>query len=281
MQHWRQFFSLTALCLLLVTALPARATDTPLADRANVEAFLKVTGFDVALDAIAHSAEHAPALLGQEPGDFGLEWMRVSREVFDGPHMQRMAVDILSQTLTAAHLHHAAGFYASDLGRRLVAVENASHGNPDSDTKRSHGQDLVQEMGPESPRIMVIERLLMAVDSSDQSVRAVQEVMVRFLMAASHAGALGYEIDEETLRTLIKKDEEAMRADMLTGGLATAAYTYRDISNEDLTTYVEALEHPVMQEVYQLMNAVQYEIMANRFETLAVRMADLHPAEEL
>ena len=29
------------------------------------------------------------------------------------------------------------------------------------------------------------------------------------------------------------------------------------------------------------MNAIQYEIMANRFEVLAARMAEMHPGQEL
>jgi len=36
-----------------------------------------------------------------------------------------------------------------------------------------------------------------------------------------------------------------------------------------------------MQRVYELMNAVQYEVMANRFEALATRMSGLQPGEEL
>ncbi|MEM6586881.1 MAG: DUF2059 domain-containing protein [Pseudomonadota bacterium] len=276
MQHWRHAVTLSALCVLLVLALPAKA-----ADRANVEAFLKITGFDVALAAIAHSADHAPALLGQDAADFGPEWVQISEEVFDAPHMQKMAVDILSETLTNEHLHHAAEFYASDLGQRLVEVENASHATEDRDVKRSEGQRLLKKIDASSERMTALLRLMDAVDTSDQSVRAVQEVMVRFLMAASHTGALGYTIDEDTLRELMRSDEAAMTADMEEGGRANAAYTYRDISDQDLAAYADALEHPLMQEVYELMNAVQYEIMANRFETLAVRMADLRPAEEL
>jgi len=42
-----------------------------------------------------------------------------------------------------------------------------------------------------------------------------------------------------------------------------------------------ALEHPDMKLVYELLNAVQYEIMANRFEVLATRMADLHPPQDI
>jgi len=36
-----------------------------------------------------------------------------------------------------------------------------------------------------------------------------------------------------------------------------------------------------MQEVYDLMNAIQWEIMANRFEALAVKMAGMSRGEEL
>ena len=36
-----------------------------------------------------------------------------------------------------------------------------------------------------------------------------------------------------------------------------------------------------MQEVYELLNAVQYEIMANRFEVLAAKMANLHPGQDI
>ncbi|MEO0774827.1 MAG: DUF2059 domain-containing protein [Pseudomonadota bacterium] len=280
MLFWRDAFAVTGLCFLLVAALPARAEDTT-ADRANIEAFLNITGFDVALEAIAHSADHAPALLGQEVEDFGPAWVQISEDVFDTAEMHNMAVDILAKTLSAGHLGHAAEFYASDLGQRLVAVENASHANADSDEKRGEGLRLIKEMGASSPRMTSLLRLMEAVDTSQQSVRAVQEVMVRFLIAASHTGALGYAIDEETLRQLIRADEAAMTADMEEGGRANAAFTYRDISDEDLEAYAETLEDPIMQEVYQLMNAVQYEIMANRFEALAVAMADLSPAEEL
>lgn len=276
MQHWRPAITLSAICVVLMLVLPARA-----AERANVEAFLKITGFDVALAAIAHSADHAPALLGHDVADFGPEWVKISEEVFDARHMKLMAIDILADTLTDEHLHHAAEFYASDLGQRLVEVENASHATEHRETKRTEGLRLLQEMDASSPRMTSLLRLMDAVDTSGQSVRAVQEVMVRFLMAASHTGALGYSIDEDTLRQLIRADEAAMMADLEEGGRANAAYTYRDISDADLEAYAKALEHPLMQEVYELMSAVQYEIMANRFEVLAERMADLQPAKEL
>ena len=48
-----------------------------------------------------------------------------------------------------------------------------------------------------------------------------------------------------------------------------------------MATYAEALEHPKMQQVYALMNAVQYEIMANRFEEVAARLSSMQPSQDL
>ena len=72
-----------------------------------------------------------------------------------------------------------------------------------------------------------------------------------------------------------------MRQALQLSALAGAAYTYQDFSDAEVEAYAEALEQPLMQEVYELLNAIQYEIMAMRFEVLAVRMADLHPAQDI
>lgn len=260
---------------LLVLA-PARA-----ADRDRLEAFLEVTGFDVALESIKLSAGAAPQMLGVDPGVFGSEWTRLSTDVFDVPLMHDMAVDILEQTLSDDLLAHAAEFYASDLGQRLVVVENASHLHDDDDAKRDEGRALVTQWVQDgNPRLEILKRMNAAIDDGS-GVRAFQEIQFRFLLAASAAGVLELRVDPEELRALLQRDEARLRIALQESSLASAAYTYQTLSDADLTIYAEALEHPQMQEVYVLMNAVQREIMANRFEVLAARMADLQPGQEL
>lgn len=249
------------------------------ADRDRLEAFLEVTGFGVALDSIALAASDAPAMLGLTASDFGASWTRLAGEVFDTAKMREMGLELLSGTLDDEALNHAAEFYASELGQRLVAVENASHLREDDEAKRAEGEALLA--GMDEARVDVLAAMGAAIDSDDTGVRAVQEIQLRFLLAASYAGVLGYEIDEAALRAVLAEGEAELRAALEISALASAASTYQSLSTEDLRAYVTALEHPLMQRVYALMNAVQYEIMANRFEVLAVRMADLQPAQEL
>ena len=131
MQVMRNAFAIWTLALALICA-PVLATA---ADRAKLEDFLEVTGFDVALESIRLSASSAPEMLGFHKDDFGSEWTRLTGDVFATDKMHGMALDILEQTMDDEMLTHAADFYASDLGQRLVVAENASHMSEEDDLK--------------------------------------------------------------------------------------------------------------------------------------------------
>ncbi|MGI3167657.1 DUF2059 domain-containing protein [Pseudooceanicola sp. C21-150M6] len=259
----------------------AAALSAAAADRARVEAFLKTTGFDVALESIKLSAEDAPRMLGLEARDFGASWTLMSRDVFDVSDMQEDAVDILSEALSDEALAHAAEFYASDLGQKLVEAENAAHLRERTEKRDEGGRILADMMDNDQPRLAVLERMINAIGSEEQSLRAVNELEIRFLMAAQQAGVIRLKIDEQGLRAAQKEKAEEMVKQMRLSSLASSAATYKSFSDEELTEYTEALETPLMQEVYELMNAVQYEIMADRFEEVAARLAELNPGQEL
>ncbi|NRB02809.1 MAG: DUF2059 domain-containing protein [Rhodobacteraceae bacterium] len=264
-----------AVCFLAVSSAAA-------ADRVKLEAFLEVTGFDVALESIKLSARSAPQMLGVDAQDFGSEWKRLTDRVFDVDKMHDMALDILGQTLTDDMLSHAADFYASDLGQRLVAAENASHMTEDDTVKDESGTAILAALRSiQSTRVGHYERMNAASDSAGTAVRALQEIQVRFLMAAAGAGVIELRMDEEDMRAALASGEKELRATLKENGLEGAAYTYQSFSDDEVLEYTEALEHPVMRRVYDLMNAVQFEIMANRFEALAAAMASLQPSQEL
>ncbi|MEM6374322.1 MAG: DUF2059 domain-containing protein [Pseudomonadota bacterium] len=273
---------LTAVFLVFAVTLALVPRVALAADRAKLEAFLEVTGFDVALESIRLSAESAPDMLGMQADDFGSEWTRLTTEVFDTDVMHDLALDILEKTLSDELLTHAAQFYATDLGKRLVVAENASHLKEEDDLKSESGAAIIAGLAQlDSKRLTYLERMNAASDSAGVAVRAIQEIQVRFLMAAAGAGVIELQLEEEDLRELLGNDKEVLEASIAEGAMTGAAYTYQSFSDDEVLAYVEALEHPMMREVYDLMNAVQYEIMANRFEALAVRMQDLQPSQEL
>ena len=253
------------------------------AGRDRIEAFLTTTGFDVALESIALASASAPRMLGIDPEGFGSDWTRLTEEVFDTEDMHETGrCTILEQTLSDEALNHAVEFYASDLGQRLVEAENASHMIEDDDATQQEGQEIVAGLIKDgSKRVESLKRMNAAIDSSGTALRALQEVQLRFLLAASASGVIDLQLSADELRQMMKRNETGMRQALQLSALAGAAYTYQDFSDADVIAYAEALEQPLMQEVYELLNAVQYEIMAMKFEVLASRMAELHPAQDI
>ena len=264
---------------LVFTALTASAQT---ADRDSLESFLEVTGFDVALESIALSADTAPQMLGLQAEDFGSEWQRLVAEVFKTELMHDMAVDILEKTLSAPLLEHAADFYASDLGQRLVVAENSSHMIEEDGLKSESGSQIIEGLKSiESPRVAILERLNAASGSEDSSLRSIQEIQIRFLMAAAGAGVIEMQMDEPDLREAMRAQEDELRVSLRQSALEGAAYTYQAFSDAEMVEYAKALEHPDMRQVYDLMNAVQYEIMADRFEAVAARLRVMQPSQDL
>lgn len=271
-----------ALCLSTVLVLSCLPVLALAADRGKVQDFLEVTGFDVALESIRLSAGSAPDMLGLEAQDFGTEWTRLTGEIFATETMHDLAIDLLEETLSDDLLDHAAAFYATDLGQRLVVAENASHMKEDDAVKSESGAAIIAGLESlDSPRLDYLARMNAASDSAGTAVRAIQEVQVRFLIAAMGAGVIELRMDEADLRALLSADEDEMKAEIEAGSLIGSAYTYQSFSDAEVLDYAKALEHPKMRKVYDLMNAVQYEIMANRFEALAVAMQRLQPSQEL
>lgn len=251
-------------------------------DRVKVAEFLKITGFDVALESIRLSASSAPDMLGVNADDFGIQWTRMADTVFQTDKMHDLALEILTEALEPSLLDHASGFYGSEFGQRLVAAENASHMEEDDDAKTEAGEAIVAglvRIG--SARVQELKRMNDAIGGVDSSIRAITEIQVRFMMAAAGAGVVELRMDEADLRALLAENDDDMRLALQSSALSGAAYTYQAFSDAEISQYADALENPEMRQVYELMSAVQYEVMANRFEALAAAMASLQPSTDL
>lgn len=268
--------------VFLVLALGAGLAQTALAaDKAGLEAFLKVTGFDVALESMRIGAQDAPQMIGMEASDFGILWADVADEVFEPEAIRKDAMQLLGAAMSDEMLEHAADFYASDLGQRLVEVENAAHASDDDGATAERGEALVAGMVEAgSARLEMLKRMNHAIDPENVGIKASQEVQIRFLLAASDAGVID-RIDEATLRSLMEDQAGAVAIEVEKSALANSAAVYEGFSDAELEAYAEALEAPLMQDVYELMNGVQYAIMADRYEQLAVKMGELGPGQEL
>ena len=106
-------------------------------------------------------------------------------------------------------------------------------------------------------------------------------MQIRYLMSAMAAGSIELDFSEAELRGILNEQAPAIREDIARSSIIGAAYTYQSLTDDQVKAYRAALEDPQMQQVYEILNAVQYEVMAERYEALAVELAKLAPQTEL
>ena len=262
--------------VIILTAFPLYG-----ADRDKIKAFMKVTGFDVSLESMRVSAGDAPAMLGMDSADFGRSWKLTADELFSPDSLKEDALDILQQALSDDVLLHASEFYASDLGRRLVTAENLSHFE-DSELKKQQGEILlVGLLDRASSQPQYFRDMAKDIGAIDSGIRSFREVQVRFIMAAMGSGLIEQRLDEPDLRNMLAKEDASIKEQMLKNIVIANSYTYRDFTDLEIAKYQGALSTDEMKEVYELMNAIHFAIMADRYERLAVEMVKLHPLQEL
>lgn len=256
------------------------ALAAPAAERAELREFLEVTGFDVAITSMQQGAMAGPGLVGDAPDAFGEQWVRLAEEVFDPEVMLERALDMMAAVMPDELVAHGMDFYGSDLGARLVEAENDSHMTPDEERYRI-GEELVSAMLEDNTgRAEDLRAMTNAIGGVDSSVRAVIEIQVRYLMAAS-ARSDEATWSEAELRALLAEQAPQMRENIEVYSLLGSAYAYRDFTDAEVAAYLAALEHPLMQQVYEVLNAVQYEVMAERYEALAARLDELSPQQDI
>ena len=264
------------LALLFSASLAAQS-----ANRDVLRAFLEVTGFDKAIEGLQEGAVAGPGLAGDAPNAFGKDWVRLAKEIFDKPAMIEQALDMMEVVLPDRLVNHGAAFYASDLGQRLVAAENAAIAVPDEE-KYGAAERIVTELLQNDPgRVDLYREMTTAIGGVEQTVRSAIEIQVRYLMAAMAAGSSDLEMSEEDLRAMLQEQADEIRQNVVLYGILGSAYTYRDFSDDDMRAYLDALKAPEMQQVYEVLNAIQFEIMANRYEKLAAALAGLAPQQDI
>jgi hypothetical protein len=267
---------LVAISLLFLMVMPAKA-----ADRTKIAQFMAVTGFDVALESMRLSARDAPTMLGFDADDFGLSWSRLADRIFEPEALKNDALEILDNALTDDVLAHATQFYGSKLGQRLVTAENESHGLEFED-REAEGARLAEALSARgSPQPQYFLDMAESIGYVGATIKAYREVQVRFLMAASLAGLIDQRFDEVDLRAMLAQQDDEVRRAMAENLIVANAFTYRDFTDSEIEFYRDALAMPQMMEVYELMNAIHFTIMADRFERMALEMVNLTPTQEL
>ena len=226
--------------LVIAAAMPASAQT--LAD------INKLSGLDVALGAVNKSfAETIDQIPGEKPEQFIDAWKAASADAFAGPKMLAAIEARMEGKLSAEQLAELYKFYSSDFGRKMSAVEVAAVGQDEEIA--TQGAELFAQLPQKDPeRLALYQQIIDGLDS--YTVGESISLNVGYGVISGMMAAAKQPATNDQIKAILDQGRADMRQEIEEQINFSTAWTYRDVSLDDLKTYAAFLETPAAKAYY-------------------------------
>ena len=266
----------TLLCFLACWVFVSSASAQ---DQHKMRTMMMAIGADAWIESFAEGMARSDNPASAEP-DLG--WKQAASEVFKHEEIFDTLVDRMKGMLSDEELDEILEFLASDVGRAVTRMEIEAQ-NPDiADGVDMAGAQIVEDLTADEPaRLDKYRDMLAAIDAIESGVTTALNMNFAVLSGMSASGRMSYSLSEGEILTLLAAQEDTIREQIGVASLQTAAFTYRDLSDDDLATYVDFLTSEAGRRLYSVMNGVADEIMAERGRAFGTRIIELQGVQEL
>jgi len=240
----RPLIYLLVLCSALIGA-PAFGQSNEATEAAN--RLLVRSGLSVQLRGFGNQfAAQFARQRGKVPDTLVVELTNAAKEAFRPDVLQEDIVQGIARKLKVDEINGALAWLDSAVGERITRAEEASSGTTGEAALRKYTESLKECKAP-AARTRLIGDIIAASYAEDSTVRSLEAVA---LGVALGIDSMQPEQNRLGLERLQAKLKVAMPAEKLKQQMRLVlpvmyAYTYRDISDADLTAYLAFLTGPV------------------------------------
>jgi len=277
------FIRAAALALCLASpSLPAFAV-TPveapvqLMQPMTTQELMQATALDKIFDTYGQTIADSAESQGMPvPASFLAAWKATAIEVFRADAMHAELARRLDGKLSDPESAALATFFHSDFGKRITEIEGAI---PQLSTEgqlaaRDDGLTILSSLEPGSTRdrqIGEIMELVSAEISRSMVGEAVRAMMVSMAMSG---GSGDIEVPWEQIDEQLAEILPGVEAEVLETQRALMAYAYRDLSDDELETYVEFLRTEASRKFYVIVGVGVGSIVKGAMSRFGEQLAD-------
>ncbi len=204
--------------------------------------FVTASGFDKLLTSVHRTmrkASESPEIAqAAEAAKLKEAWGEAVDATFDQRQLPDAFIQHLTGKMTSKELLGIQRFLETDLGRRITQLgsEILEMELPEIIEK---GAEVAKRASP--TRAGMIKEMIEQIGGVETSLTIAMSSAFAMLKGMQADGAIPLQLPDEQLFELLKKGEPEMRKQMGAHLALTLAYTYRDVSDENLATYIAFL----------------------------------------
>lgn len=234
------------------TAQPEQSIESRLWETLQLSELLPV----IRDEALAE-AETMQDTMFQRGGDG--RWLDIVGRLHEPARLEKILRQSLKETVKAAPqslIDEALEFYSTDLGRRMIALENMTRRDMlDDATEEDAFADFAEAASYQKPRVAQIERLIEEADLIEQNVVGGMNAALAFSKGFESGDGYKTPMTEAQILDETWRQEPLIRAQAM-GWLEAFLYrAYAPLSDEEVEEYIEFSGSPSGQALGQLLFA--------------------------
>lgn len=260
--------------LIIVTALPARASQT-----ANL---LELIGFDSAVESFV-TALQSPAdqLSGGDPS-MAVAWELAAEELFPKEDVLEEVVTMIDGAMKAHDIERAIGFFNTRLGKLVTQMEVEAQTGFDPQLVDAEGTRILENLIENDPaRLELYTEMLDALSAVDIGVASAMNMNVAIYSGMSRSGQMQFQLSDAEILELVSSQHDQLRATIQQSVYVNTAFTYRDLSDADLRAYTDFLISEAGQGLYGAIHRATEDVYGRRAEQFGKRLMELQGVKEL
>lgn len=239
--------------LFLVLAFVSISVPAHSEDSAKLSDFLTLVGFDTFLASIPSGINHA---LENSPTVDVDESMReaigeLATMHFDPSGMKQGIVEKMADALSDAQLDELSVYYSEGLGKRATELEVAAQQPGVEGLVQTEGLEILQRLTEsKDERLFAYQRIVQSMNALEIGTTLAMNLTYAMISGMMGSPQLPYSLTDEQILEIVGQQSEQIRAQVTGAVFASFAYTYREMSIDDLAAYATFLESHKAQTFY-------------------------------
>lgn len=270
-----------ALCLASATlpsfALAAGNAQVEAARPLSTQELMQATALDKIFNTYGESiADSAEAQGLPVPASFLSAWKETAYEVFRAETLHAELARALDGKLSDAESAELTSFFHSDFGRRITEIEAEI---PELSTEgqlaaRDEGLAILSSIEPGATRDRQISEIMDLVSAEISRSMVGEAVRAMMVSMAMSGGGGDIEVPWDDIDAQLAEILPGVEAEVLASQRALMAYAYRDLSDDELETYVEFLRTDVSKKFYTIVGYGVGSIIKAAMSRFGEQLAD-------
>ena len=269
--------ALSSIAISLMLVVPAVAQEQR--QEALAEEVLLLNGFDTLTEGQARNLAKAPEGTAEADPNLANAWSRLGARFFAPEPVFDAAAAELADLASVEELETLRDFFASGLGQRVTALEEASQTPDMDDVNQTELGHAILANDTDADRLEALQRLALAFGTPEET--AAMSLNTQFVFQKALNENLGRAIPEADLLAMIITQQDDMIDRLRTESVAGKAFVYQSLSVDELNAYSELLESEAGKKMYDAVEAGMAQELHSQMRDFAAALGAAIGAENI